>query len=93
MPIDLARGVATIPLKGIDVPFHSTYLRPGVQSYRDALRERIKENDVHPHKLVGKFIPNLLGRAFSLDKQYAEDVFKLTGSPVLQELISNGSFH
>ncbi|CRK44419.1 hypothetical protein BN1723_019439, partial [Verticillium longisporum] len=32
-PLDLQRGFATIPLKGIDVPFHSTFLRSGVKPF------------------------------------------------------------
>ena len=32
--ITLERGVATIPLPGIDVPFHSRYLWAGVLPFR-----------------------------------------------------------
>lgn len=85
--IELSRGVATIPLKGIDVPFHSTYLRSGVQSYRRFLQERVLECNVHPEKLVGKFIPNIMAKPFSLEKSYVEEALALTGSPVLREML------
>ena len=39
-PLDLQRGFATIPLKGIDVPFHSTFLRSGVKPFRSFLLKR-----------------------------------------------------
>lgn len=33
----LERGVATIPLPGVDVPFHSRFLLGGVPSFRKVL--------------------------------------------------------
>lgn len=85
--IELSRGVATIPLKGIDVPFHSTFLRSGVQPYRKFLQERILECNVHPEKLVGRFIPNVMAKPFSLERSYVEEALRLTGSPVLREML------
>lgn len=85
--VGLSRGVATIPLQGIDVPFHSTFLRPGVQQYRRFLQERVLDCDVHPEKLVGRFIPNIMAKPFSLERAYVEEAFLLTGSPVLKEML------
>ncbi len=38
--ISLKRGVATIPLPGIDVPFHSEFLKDGVPAFRQILKNR-----------------------------------------------------
>lgn len=43
--IKLERGFATIPLPGIDVPFHSRYLWAGVMPFR-ACERLIKMNTV-----------------------------------------------
>ncbi|KAG9234080.1 putative fatty acid synthase subunit beta [Amylocarpus encephaloides] len=47
-PLDLQRGFATIPLKGIDVPFHSTFLRSGVKPFRSFLLKKINKNTIDP---------------------------------------------
>ena len=87
-PITLQRGTATIPLQGIDVPFHSAHLRTGVPSYRSFLEERIHDGDVDPQRLVGKWIPNVMGKPFSLSSEYVQDVLRLTGSPILSEVLA-----
>jgi fatty acid synthase subunit beta len=87
-PITLQRGTATIPLQGIDVPFHSAHLRTGVPSYRSFLEERIHDGDVDPQRLVGKWIPNVMGKPFSLSTEYIQDVHRLTGSPILREVLA-----
>lgn len=84
----LKRSLATIPLQGIDVPFHSAHLRPGVASYRNFLEERIPKTEVDPQKLVGKWIPNVMGTPFSLSREYVEGVYGLTQSPILKELLA-----
>jgi fatty acid synthase subunit beta len=90
--IELIRGRATIPLKGIDVPFHSTYLRSGVHSYRKFLESRMVLEDLEPERLVGKFVPNIMARPFSLDRAYVEEAFRLTGSPVLKDILGSYLF-
>lgn len=92
-PIQLERGIATIPLKGIDVPFHSTHLRAGVQSYRKFLQQRILESNIHPERLVGKFVPNIMAQPFSLEEQYVKEACKLTQSPVLKEMLQKASVY
>ena len=83
----LNRGVATIPLSGIDIPFHSRFLRGGIESYRAFLRKKIAEQDIDPEKLVGRFVPNVTGAPFSTKKAYVEMVREVTGSEVLNDLI------
>lgn len=88
-PIDLQRGFATIPLKGIDVPFHSTFLRSGVKPFRSFLLKKIQKTSIDPQKLIGKYIPNVTARPFELTKEYFEDVYRLTNSPKIGAILAN----
>lgn len=88
-PINLERGFATIPLKGIDVPFHSTFLRSGVKPFRSFLLRKINKNTIDPSKLIGKYIPNVTARPFQITKEYFEDVYKLTNSPRIAHILAN----
>ena len=89
--VQLQRGVATIPLNGIDVPFHSTYLRGGIAAYREFLEEKILKENVDPDKLVGKFIPNVMGKPFSVEKNFVQEVADVTGSETIQKLLASVS--
>ncbi|KAK3324294.1 acyl transferase domain-containing protein [Cercophora scortea] len=88
-PLDLERGFATIPLKGIDVPFHSTFLRSGVKPFRSFLLKKINKTTIDPAKLVGKYIPNVTARPFAITKEYFEDVYRLTNSPKIGNILAN----
>ncbi|KAI4152760.1 MAG: hypothetical protein LQ340_002720 [Diploschistes diacapsis] len=88
-PLDLQRGFATIPLKGIDVPFHSTFLRSGVKPFRSFLLKKINRTTIDPSKLVGKYIPNVTAKPFALTKEYFEEVYKLTNSPRIANVLAN----
>ncbi|KAJ5736629.1 uncharacterized protein N7483_001754 [Penicillium malachiteum] len=88
-PIQLERGFATIPLKGIDVPFHSTFLRSGVKPFRSFLLKKINKTTIDPSKLVGKYIPNVTARPFEITKEYFEDVYRLTNSPRIAAILAN----
>jgi fatty acid synthase subunit beta, fungi type len=88
-PLDLQRGFATIPLKGIDVPFHSTFLRSGVKPFRSFLLKKINKTTIDPSKLIGKYIPNVTARPFELTKEYFEDVYRLTSSPRIGHVLAN----
>ncbi|KAK9424294.1 putative SpofasB [Seiridium unicorne] len=83
---ELRRGTATIPLSGIDVPFHSKRLRSGIPTFRKLLRERVKPEDIRAEQLVGHFTPNLIGKPFSLDSAFIQEVISITQSPVLKDL-------
>lgn len=87
MPIELKQGKATLPLKGIDVPFHSSHLHPSVPPYRDYLQQQISKESLQVDKLVGRYIPNLIGKPFSIQTEYLREVWKLTGSEILRELV------
>ncbi|KAI5360752.1 Putative Acyl transferase domain superfamily, maoC-like dehydratase domain, fatty acid synthase [Septoria linicola] len=88
-PIDLQRGFATIPLKGIDVPFHSTFLRSGVKPFRSFLLKKINKTSIDPSKLVGKYIPNVTAKPFELTREYFQDVYDLTKSPRIGNILDN----
>ena len=88
-PIDLQRGFATIPLKGIDVPFHSTFLRSGVKPFRSFLLKKINRTTIDPGKLVGKYIPNVTAKPFDISKEYFEEVYRLTNSPRIGHVLAN----
>lgn len=88
-PINLERGFATIPLKGIDVPFHSTFLRSGVKPFRSFLLKKINKTTIDPSKLIGKYIPNVTARPFEITKEYFEEVYRLTNSPRIANILAN----
>ena len=88
-PLELQRGFATIPLKGIDVPFHSTFLRSGVKPFRSFLLKNIHKTTIDPSKLVGKYIPNVTAKPFEITKEYFEEVYKLTNSPRIGHVLAN----
>lgn len=86
-PIRLQRGIAAISLNGINVPFHSSHLRPGVPSYRRFCQQRIQEGNIFSKKLFRKFIPNVMAKPFSLEDEYVGEAFNLTKSPVLKGVL------
>ncbi len=88
-PVELERGFATIPLKGIDVPFHSTFLRSGVKPFRSFLLKKINKTTIDPAKLIGKYIPNVTAKPFALTREYFEDVYRLTNSPRIGHVLAN----
>ena len=55
----LKRGKATIPLPGIDVPFHSKYLLGGVPIFRDRLLKQLTRdrlNSIRVSELLGRYV-------------------------------------
>ena len=89
-PVELEQGVATTPLRGIDVPFHSTYLRNGIPAYKRYLETEILEERIDVERLSG-FIPNVMAKPFSIEKEYVEEVARVTESESLRELLDNVS--
>ncbi|CAI5760087.1 unnamed protein product [Candida verbasci] len=88
-PIELERGFAVIPLKGISVPFHSSYLMSGVKPFQRFLCKKIPKSSVKPQDLIGKYIPNLTAKPFELTKEYFQDVYNLTKSEKIKNIIDN----
>lgn len=88
-PIDLERGFACIPLRGISVPFHSSYLRNGVKPFKNFLMKNVTKENVKADRLVGKYIPNLTAKPFEITKEYFQDVYDLTGSEKIKDILDN----
>ncbi|RDX57079.1 fatty acid synthase [Lentinus brumalis] len=85
--ITLERGFATIPLPGIDVPFHSRYLWAGVMPFRAYLSKKINPAHLNPDTLVGKYVPNLVAKPFEVTKDYAQLIYDQTLSPRLDKVL------
>ncbi|EKG18861.1 hypothetical protein MPH_03877 [Macrophomina phaseolina MS6] len=92
-PIDYERGPATVPLKQIDVPFHSSFLAGGVDTYRLFLKKHIRREDIASERLVGKWIPNVTGRPFGLSRTHFEDMYRATNSPRLRDILDDWERH
>ena len=90
-PVALERGVATIPLSGIDIPFHSKYLRGGISPYRKFLEGKILEQNINVDALVGKFIPNVTAKPFAVSRKYVEEAADITESSILRDLLETVS--
>ncbi|KAK4702957.1 hypothetical protein P7C70_g3267, partial [Phenoliferia sp. Uapishka_3] len=87
--ITLERGYATIPLPGIDVPFHSRYLWAGVMPFRTYLTKKVLLAHFNPDLLVGRYIPNLTAEPYEVSKSYAEKIYNQTMSPRLSKILKN----
>ncbi|KAI9826790.1 MAG: hypothetical protein M1819_007261 [Sarea resinae] len=88
-PLDLERGIATIPLRGIHIPFHSRLLRSGVDPFRNFLATHIPPEAVDADKLEDKYVPNLVAEPFQLSREYFEIVAAATGSSVIEGILDN----
>ena len=89
----MARGEATIPLPGIDVPFHSKFLEDGVPAFRHVLQQRMSVETIDPYILVNRYIPNVTAQPFSLAESYVRSVFERTHSEILGEILQNFAKH
>ncbi|CAH7689739.1 fatty acid synthase subunit beta [Phakopsora pachyrhizi] len=87
--IVLERGFASIPLPGIDVPFHSRYLWAGVMPFRAYLSKKLNPAHMNPELLINKYIPNLTAEPFQISKSYAERIYQQTNSPRLEKALKN----
>ena len=77
-----------ILVPGIDVPFHSSVLRVGVADFRRAL-ERVMPFDSDPDLIVGRYIPNLVPRPFTLDKDFIQEIRDLVPAEPLDEILAD----
>ncbi|KAJ2891242.1 fatty acid synthase alpha subunit Lsd1, partial [Coemansia aciculifera] len=92
-PIDNqpVRGRATIPLPGIDVPFHSCQLLPGVDEFRALLQELIQPKNIDYSALHLRYIPNLTAVPFEVSREYFGLVHSITQSPVAASVLDGWS--
>ena len=77
-----------ILVPGIDVPFHSEVLRVGVADFRRSL-ERVMPRDADPDLLIGKYIPNLVPRPFTLDRDFIQEIRDLVPAEPLDEILAD----
>ncbi|MGB5110672.1 MAG: fatty acid synthase subunit beta domain-containing protein [Mycobacterium sp.] len=77
-----------ILVPGIDVPFHSEVLRVGVADFRRSL-ERVMPVDADPELLIGKYIPNLVPRPFTLDRDFIQEIRDLVPAEPLDEVLAD----
>lgn len=85
--IELARGFCTIPLPGIDVPFHSRYLMGGVGPFRNYLSKKLNWRNIKPSTLIGRYAPNLVAQPFRTDKAWVELVYNSSNSARLSRVL------
>ncbi|MCT7660539.1 type I polyketide synthase [Mycobacterium deserti] len=77
-----------ILVPGIDVPFHSSVLRVGVGDFRRSL-ERVMPRDQDPDLIIGKYIPNLVPRPFTLDRDFIQEIRDLVPAEPLDEILAD----
>ena len=77
-----------ILVPGIDVPFHSSVLRVGVADFRRSL-ERAVPRDLDPDLIIGRYIPNLVPRPFSLDREFIQEIRDLVPAEPLDEILAD----
>ncbi|KIK51888.1 hypothetical protein GYMLUDRAFT_129339, partial [Collybiopsis luxurians FD-317 M1] len=78
--IKLKCGFVTIPLPGIDIPFHSRYLWA-------ALPKKIDPTQLNPDVLIGKYIPSLIAKLFKVLQEYAQIIYDQTSWPHLNKVL------
>lgn len=77
-----------ILVPGIDVPFHSKVLRVGVDDFRRSL-ERVMPRDKNPDLIIGRYIPNLVPRPFTLDRDFIQEIRDLVPAEPLDEILAD----
>ncbi|KAJ2732821.1 fatty acid synthase alpha subunit Lsd1 [Coemansia sp. BCRC 34962] len=91
VPVDSkpVRGRATIPLPGIDVPFHSSQLLPGVDEFRTLLQDKIRPENIDYSALRLRYVPNLTAVPFEVSRAYFSLVYCITESPVVASVLGS----
>ncbi|MCV7411996.1 3-oxoacyl-ACP synthase [Mycobacterium florentinum] len=77
-----------ILVPGIDVPFHSRVLRVGVADFRRSL-ERVMPRDQDPELVIGRYIPNLVPRPFTLDRDFIQEIRDLVPAEPLDPILAD----
>ncbi len=77
-----------ILVPGVDVPFHSRVLRVGVAEFRRSL-DRVMPRDKDPDLIIGRYIPNLVPRPFTLDRDFIQEIRDLVPAEPLDEILAD----
>ncbi|KAJ2681903.1 fatty acid synthase alpha subunit Lsd1, partial [Coemansia spiralis] len=90
-PVDSkpVRGRVTIPLPGIDVPFHSRQLLSGVDEFRTLLQGKIRPEIMDYSALHLHYVPNLTALPFEVSREYFGLVHSITKSPVAASILDS----
>ncbi|KAJ2336413.1 fatty acid synthase alpha subunit Lsd1, partial [Coemansia sp. RSA 2681] len=88
-PIDSrpVRGCATVPLLGLDIPFHSCQLLVGVDEFRTLLQEKIRLENINYLAFHHHYIPNVTAVPFEVSREYFSLVHSITKSPVAARVL------
>ena len=70
------------------MPFHSRVLRVGVAEFRRSL-DRVMPRDKDPDLITGRYIPNLVPRPFSLDRDFIQEIRDLVPAEPLDEILAD----
>ncbi|WP_231129315.1 type I polyketide synthase [Bifidobacterium choloepi] len=76
---------------GIDVPFHSTLLRKGVEEFRDKLDALLPQYIDYRGALEGRYIPNLVAVPFEMTKEFARKILDVVPSRRISEALNDSS--
>ena len=79
---------AFVLVPGIDVPFHSRVLRGGVDSFRARLDELLPPA-IDPEILVGRYVPNLVARTFSLDDDFLRSILDVVPAERIEAVLAD----
>lgn len=71
---------------GVDVPFHSRVLHPGVPEFRAKLEELLDES-IDPTHLIGRYVPNLVARPFELTPEFVQSIIDVVPADNLVRLV------
>lgn len=74
-----------VEVPGIDVPFHSSFLREGVDAFRKTL-DAVFPQEIDPRVLEKRYWPNLTGKPFELKDTCIQDVLRRTRSDRITNL-------
>ncbi|KAJ2472954.1 fatty acid synthase alpha subunit Lsd1 [Coemansia sp. RSA 2322] len=85
---EVERSRATIPIPGIDVPFHSSHLLPGADSFRSCILRSVRVTDFDCARLANRYIPNLTAKPFAVTPEYFRMLYEMTGSPAAAHELS-----
>ncbi|RFD23876.1 3-oxoacyl-ACP synthase [Mycobacterium uberis] len=77
-----------ILVPGIDVPFHSRVLRVGVAEFRCSL-DRVMPYDQDPDLIIGRYIPNLVPRPFTLERDFIQEIRDLVPAEPLDDILAD----
>ena len=62
-------------------------LRGEIQHYREYLRSKVRVEDIKTEELVDRWIPNVLGKPFSVEKDYVQRANQVMDSEPLGKLL------